>query len=164
MKMKKISIMTCLCLCLYFFFTGCPISREKAYYIPQTKMYVKTIYKPRENAGYIMFSNDSIMTLSKNIDYVKSSPKLSAIFILNTMGSNDIGIHYNGNVIEINSVKYHFIKNINEKDTMYYEKRYKTKPLIIKSPYMEFVIDDYFSSASTKEAGIEYYTDVKPMK
>lgn len=158
--MKKIFIVSCLC----FFIIGCSSPIEQTYYIPQVKMYAKTVYKAGDKSGYTMFSNDSIMSLSKNIDYVKSSSKLSAIFVLNTMDSNDIGIHYNGNIIEINSVKYHFIKNINETDTMYYEKRYKTRPLIIKNPYIEFIVADYFSRALIKEAGIESSTEIKPIK
>ncbi len=155
--MKKICIALIICISI----VGC--SYEKTYYIPQTKMYVKTIFRWGEDFGYIMFSNDSIINLSKEIDYVKSSRDLSAIFVLNTTNKNNIGIYYNGNVIEVNSVKYHFIHDINETDTMYFETRYQTNPLIIKEPYFKFVISDYFNRALMKNHGIECFTEIKPI-
>ena len=34
-------------------------------------------------------------------------------------------------------VKYDFVRDIQEMDTLYYEERYRTKPLVIKKPYFE---------------------------
>lgn len=149
-------------LLVFLGFTGCV--NEQVYYVPQTGTYIKTIKKNGDGYGYILFSNDSIIDLSKNIDYVKSSISLSAIFVLNPNSPDVIGIYYNGNVSEVNQVKYRFIKDIRETDTLYYEKRLKTNPLIIKEPYFEFVVSDYFDRALIKGAGAEYYTKINPIK
>ena len=127
-------------------------------------MYVKTVYKSGGKSGYIMFSNDCVTILSKNIDYVKVSSQLSAIFLLNTVNSNDIGIYNNRNVLEINSVKCNFKKNITATDSLYYEKPIFTNPSIVKVPYIEFVVSDYFSRALIKHPGNKGYIEIKPVK
>ncbi len=159
-KMKKIKTIVSLLLVILSF-TGCV--DERVYYVPQTGTYIKTIKKTGDKYGYILFGSDSIMALSKDIDYVKSSIYLSAIFVLNSNCPDDIGIYSNGNVIEINQVKYDFVRDIQEMDTLYYEERYRTKPLVIKKPYFEFVITDYFSEVLIKESGIEYFMELKPI-
>jgi hypothetical protein len=148
----------------YVFITGCSSTIERTYYIPQAKMYVKTTFKRGQKFGYIAFSNDSIINLSKEVDYIKSSAQLSAIFLLNAIHNDDIGILYNGNIIEVNSVKYHFVRNISDTDTIYFEKRYKTKPLILKKPYFKFTVMDYFNRALIKESGVQHYTEIQPIK
>lgn len=159
MRKMKTAIMILL---VFLGFIGCV--NEQVYYVPQIRLYIKTIKKNGDRYGYILFGNDSIMDLSKNIDYIKSSIYLSAIFVLNPNCPDDIGIYYNGNVSEVNQVKYHFIRNIRETDTLYYEKRLQTNPLIIKEPYFEFVVDDCFHSALIKESGAKYYTEIQPIK
>ena len=149
---------------IYILIIGCSSTIERTYYIPQAKMYIKTIFKRGEKSGYIVFSNDSVINLSKEVDYIKSSAQLSAIFVLNTLNNNDIGIYYNGNLLEVNAVKYHFLENINEKDTMYFEKPYQTDPLILKEPYFKFVVMDYFNTAWIKKAGIKHFTEIHPVE
>jgi hypothetical protein len=127
-------------------FLGC--KRERVYYVPETKLYVKTIMKGSEDYGYILFSRDSNMTLSKNIDYVKSNLAVDATFILNLNDPDFIGLFDNKNIIEVNQVKFHFEEDISDTNSIYYEKRYMTNPLIIKKPYFELVIFDYFMGKS----------------
>jgi hypothetical protein len=153
------------CLSVCFITTGCSFFiEENTYYIPQAKIYVKTILRSGENYGYILFSNDSIMNLSEDIDYIKSSTDLSAIFVLKQNNSDTIGLYYNGNILKVNQIKFHFTKYIRETDTLYYEKRHLTNPLILKYPYFEFVIDNYFHTASIKKPGAEYYDQVYPIR
>lgn len=95
----------CLCVVLYL---KCSSTEERTYYVPQTGMYIKTIRKGADDFGYVLFSNDSIMNLSKGIDYVKTSLLVSSIFILNTKDDKDIGLYSNRNNMEVNQVKYKF--------------------------------------------------------
>jgi len=46
------------------------IAREKLYYVPKIDMYLKTIYYPKDEFGYILFSKDSTLTLCNTVDYI----------------------------------------------------------------------------------------------
>lgn len=132
-------------------------TRSDVYYIPQLSIYIKTVQKANDEYGYILFSKKRYFENPDSIDYVQVYKNISNNFIVNPTQTNIIyycnQIKYNGfngeeyTIIgkpkKINEVKFIF-KNINETDTLFFEKRYLTNPIIVKKPYIEISILEKF--------------------
>ena len=88
---------------------------------------------------------------------------MSIIFVLNSIAPMILVYNSNGNVIEINQVKYDFVRDIQEMDTLYYEERYRTKPLVIKNLILNLLLLIILVEVLIKESGIEYFMELKPI-
>ncbi len=145
--------------------------REEVYYIPEVGVYVKTIRTPIEDIGYILFSRECLMTLSDSVDYVEVGANVSSTFLFNPENPDEIYLIYNGNVLDFHQVKFKMEKETAYpdygKDTFYfYRKKNPDGPssTILKEPYIEVSIAEYFNQAYIAKAGEGFYTRLSPLK
>lgn len=153
-------------------------ARTKTYYIPDVDLYVKTILTPKDKFGYILFGNNSDILLSDSVDYISVYYNISNSVIINSNKKDTIWyynqIAYNklqeneytilSRAKEIHFRDYVIVDGVNETDTVFFQKRYMTNPIIIKKPYMEISVGERFDGIWIKNAGDSVYTKIEPIK
>lgn len=166
---------------LYLFISSF-LSRTKTYYVSDVNMYIKTIWKPYDKYGYILLGNNPDITLSDKIDYIKVYPKISnGIFLKqnnDTVWVNNpiqLSVYYGNNGLEykyieankpkkVNCQKYIIIDKVNKTEPILLNKKDIKDLLLIKEPYIEISVGDYFNSLWIKNTGDSVYTKIEPIK
>jgi hypothetical protein len=153
------------------------IVKEKTYYIPQAKMYFKTI-STKDTYGYVLFSHNRNLSLSDSIDYIKVAKNVSTNFLVDSdnniylicstlLKTDSIGkLFYEkvSNINKIHNVNYTIIDGITESDTLFFEKRDRTNPLKIKDSYIEIAIYKNFNFVSITKYGDTFLTELEQIK
>jgi len=105
-------------------------------------LYITTLKK--ENAQfYVFFSKDSLVSPSKNQDYVKfeTADMSDIVIVFNPNKKNDIYIANSDYLDSVNVVSYNLqVLERKEFDSLFYEPQVKTAPRILKYPYIQYHI------------------------
>jgi len=128
------------------------IPRKKLYYVPQMDMYLKTIYYPKDEFGYIIFGNNRNISISDTVDYIavgKQTGGVCATILVNPNKRNEVNF-----LLIFNSIykknqkhyKFHMMKDNVEEDTVFYEKRHLSDPLKLKKPFINIQVNEFFES------------------
>lgn len=107
--------------------------KEKTYYFPQIDIYM-TVYKPIfRDYGYVIFSNDSIVSFSEDKDFIRIyKSEVSQIdFVFNPSDSKKIYVVDRWNNAKINEVNFDIMK-IKREDTAFLSKR-KSQDFVLKN-------------------------------
>jgi hypothetical protein len=173
MKKKIIIILFLLpLLCFVVFIAYCYVSAviesNKKYYFPQIETYLKVYKPPFSKYGYAVFSKDSMLSFSENIDFVKiyKSETSSVSFIFNPLESNKIYVVDRWNNAQINQVNFS-IEKINRTDTTFFEQESiaGVNTHILKSLYFEIFVEGFLQSVFYTDYDIgECLIEAKPIK
>lgn len=128
-----------------------PFKEEKLYYIPQAKLYVKTVKKTMSEYGYAVFSKDSLCYLSDKNDYIKwyKSDLYLNIIIYPIEGNKIIIADNNIDVVALNQVKFEIIKMDSLPSNLTRKMEVSgTRIDIFKYPHIYLAIDGFLQSIS----------------
>lgn len=159
---KQIYLLVFIILILLFFLypsVGSFFSKTQIYYIPEFNLYVKTILKPRNKYGTVLFGDKPDISFSDSTDYINVYYNISNSVLINPNRKDTIWFynqiaHNKPNEDEytilnkakdIHQKKYIIIDGINETDTLFFHKRYMTNPIAIKKPYIGITITENFN-------------------
>jgi hypothetical protein len=128
------------------------IPRKNLYYVSKLDMYIKTIYYPKDEFGYILFGKDKDLAISDTCDYIavgKRTGGVCASILVNSDKRDELNVLLTFNSIyKKNQSHYKFVilkDNIVE-DTVFYEKRHLSDPQILKRPYVNIQVNEFFES------------------
>lgn len=128
------------------------IPRKKLYYVPQMEMYIKTIYYPKDEFGYIILGKNKYISVTDSDDYVvvgKQTGGVCATILLNPNKKDEVNFLLTFNSIyKKNQRHYKFlmVKDSNDEDTVFYEKRHLSDPLKLKRPFINIQVNEFFES------------------
>ncbi|GAB6013484.1 hypothetical protein [Viscerimonas tarda] len=173
MKKKLIIVLLLLpLLCFVVFIAYCYVSAviesNKKYYFPQIETYLK-VYKPPFNKyGYVIFSNDSLLSFSESTDFVKISKSETSwvSFIFSPLENNKIYIVDRWNNAQINQVNF-IVEKIGIQDTIFFEQEFiaGASTYILKPQYFEISVEGFLQSVFYTDYNIgEYPIKAKPIK
>ncbi len=124
------------------------MEEDKQYYVAEAEMYIKLVRPPMDKYGYVLFSKDSIFSLSDKVDYLKvhKSDVSSFGLLMNPNQLNEIIVvdQRGWSVVFINQVKYKIIRRSHE-DTLLFEKKEigGADAHVAKYPNTSITIDGY---------------------
>ena len=141
------------------------IAREKLYYVPKIDMYLKTIYYPKDEFGYILFSKDSTLTLCNTVDYIvvsKQTGDRCAIIFTDPSKKNELHFFIRfGTIYKKNQVHYKLI--IHKTDLKGVTEFYKNGALSTRKPYFNIEVSDLFESVSVSNYNDKFLHELKPL-
>lgn len=128
------------------------IPRKKLYYVPQMEMYIKTIYYPKDEFGYIIFGKNNNLSVSDTDDYIavgKQTGGVCATILVNPNKKDEVNF-----LLTFNSIykknrrhyKFFMVKDSIDEDTVFYEKRHLSDPLKLKRPLINIQVNEFFES------------------
>jgi hypothetical protein len=148
--MKKFMISTAIIviLLIVFLIVNDRIPVKKLYFVFPLNLYVETIYYPKDDYGYILFSKYKNISLCDTIDYIAVSKRMgskSAMIFIDLAKQNElIFFTTSGMVYKQNSVKYKFLIYKPERTDVYdfYEK-WKSQS---QRKYLYIEVSEFFQS------------------
>jgi hypothetical protein len=157
-------MLACLCLFVSSFFR-----KDKLYCFPQADMYMKIVRPPMDRCGYVLFSKDSVFSLSDSVDYVKICPSETSwvSFIINPLENNKIFVIYRWDDVQINQVNF-IMEKISRKDTAFFKEYIipetaGTRSYKVKKTYFEITVEGYLQSVFLANYG-ERLNKIEPIK
>ena len=119
------------------------LPQEFSFQVPEMgSLFITTLKK--ENAQfYVIFSEDSLANLSKSQDYVKfrTADMSDVVIIFNPNEKNHIYVMSSNYLDSVNVVNYDLqILKQKEFDARFFDPQIKTNPLILKYPYIQYII------------------------
>ncbi len=153
-----ITVSSILLFIIYLFINSAFSNNEKIYYIFQADLYIKTIHKPNDKYGYLLWGNTPNITLSNNNDYMSVYTNISNSILVNPIDRDTIWFcsQIVKNTLnegeytiinrpkEINQNKFVIIDGVNETDTTFFKGKDGFGVPIVRKPYIKITIVDNF--------------------
>ena len=129
-------------------------------------MYLKTIKPPFDKYGYILLSNDSIISLEDNIDCIRihKSETSNISIIINPNNNNKIFLTEWFNSSIYKAVRYN-IDRITFNDTTFFKACISrgTHSYLLKYPYIDITIDGYLKYVFVTDYNNKYSYKIEPL-
>jgi hypothetical protein len=159
----------CFAIFVVYIYVSAVLEKDKTYYFPQIETYLN-VYKPPFNKyGYVLFSKDSVLLFSDNIDFAKISKSETSLvsFIFNPLEKNKIYVVDRWNKTQINQVDF-IMEKISRTDTIFFEQEIVAgaNAYILKPQYFEISVEGYLQSVfcTNYDSIAEYPIKAEPIK
>ena len=140
-----------------YLFVSSFFPRTETYYIPQLDMYVRTIIKPKDEYGYILFGDNPNLILSDSTDYIGVYTNISNSVIVKPNEDtiwfcsqikqdvlNEGEYTIMNKAKEIKQKKFVIIDGTNEIDSTFFNGKDSFGIKLVKKPYIKISVVDNF--------------------